>query len=224
MTALVTAETVVLVLLTLLVAGLLRSHAEILRRLSELGAGASGERTLADGLPQPRADMARAVDVSGRTPAGDVLHVAVTRPGAPTLLAFLTSGCGVCQGFWDALAADAAASLPGGVDVLVVTKGWDEESPSRIRELAAPAVRTVMSSTAWRDYRVPGAPYFVHVDAAGRVAGEGAAREWAQVTSLLRDATADLRLAGGRDDPDRVDRELAAAGIEADDPSLHVQG
>jgi hypothetical protein len=221
MTALVTAETVVLVLLTLLVAGLLRSHAEILRRLSELGAGAPGERTLAEGLAEPRADMPQAVDVAGRTPAGDAVQVAVTRPGAPTLLAFLTSGCGVCQGFWEALGADARPALPGGVDVLVVTKGWEEESPSRIRELAPPGVRTVMSSTAWRDYRVPGAPYFVHVDASGRVAGEGAAREWTQVTSLLRDAAADVRLAGGRDDPDQVDRELAAAGLDADDPSLY---
>ena len=37
--AIVAAETVVLVLLTVLVAGLLRSHAEILRRLHGLGAG-----------------------------------------------------------------------------------------------------------------------------------------------------------------------------------------
>jgi hypothetical protein len=203
------------------VAGLLRSHAEILRRLAELAPGPDGSgRALADGLPEPRADVAQAADVSGRTPVGDALHVAVTRPGTPTLLAFLSSGCGVCEGFWEALGAPARPPLPGGVDVLVVTRGWEEESPSRIRELAPPGVRTVMSSTAWRDYRVPGAPYFVHVDERGRVAGEGAAREWAQVSSLLRDATADRRLAGGRDDPDRVDRELAAAGIDGDDPSL----
>ena len=37
--AILVVETVVVVLLTLLVAGLLRSHAEILRRLHALGAG-----------------------------------------------------------------------------------------------------------------------------------------------------------------------------------------
>jgi hypothetical protein len=39
MTALIACETVLLVLLVVLVAGLLRSHAEILRRLGPAGAG-----------------------------------------------------------------------------------------------------------------------------------------------------------------------------------------
>ena len=39
MTALIIAEAAVIVLLGLLVAGLLRSHAEILRKLDSLGAG-----------------------------------------------------------------------------------------------------------------------------------------------------------------------------------------
>ena len=39
MAVLIAVETLVLVLLTLLVAGLLRSHAEILRRLHAIGAG-----------------------------------------------------------------------------------------------------------------------------------------------------------------------------------------
>jgi len=52
------------------------------------------------------------------------------------------------------------------------------------------------------------------------VAGEGTAREWPQVASLLRDALFDARLAGGRDDPARADGELTAAGITQDHPSL----
>jgi hypothetical protein len=221
MDALLTAETVVLVLLTLLVAGLLRSHAEILRRLAELdGRPQAATRPMAAGLAEPRADVPAASDVSGHTPAGDAVHVAVTRPASPTLLAFLSSGCGVCQGFWDTLAAGPRLSLPDAVELLVVTKGWDEESPSRIAELAPPSVRTVMSSAAWRSYQVPGAPYFVYVDGAGQVAGEGAAREWPQVVSLLRDALADKRLAGGHDDAARADQELQAAGIGPDHPSL----
>ena len=219
MTALLVAETVVLVLLTLLVAGLLRSHAEILRRLDELGEPRSGHR-MSPGLAEPRPDAPPAADISGRTPAGEAIHAAVTRPSSPTLLAFLSSGCGTCQGFWDTLAGEPSPALPEGIEVLVVTKGWDEESPSRIGELASPRVRTVMSTEAWHAYRVPGAPYFVLVDGGGRVAGEGTAREWPQVASLLRDALFDARLAGGRDDPARADGELAAAGITQEHPSL----
>ncbi len=216
------AQAVLLVLLTLLVAGLLRSHAEILRRLDGMqpGAAASGHE-LAPGLAEPRTDVPQAADVTGRSPSGDALHVAVTRAGSPTLLAFLSSGCDTCQDLWEALRSHGSPALPDGVELVVVTKGWDEESPSRIGGLAAPAVRTVMSSAAWADYRVPGSPYFVFVNAAGRVAGEGTARAWPQVASLLTDALADVRLAGGRDDPERADRELAAAGITPEHPTLH---
>jgi hypothetical protein len=148
------------------------------------------------------------------------MHVAVTRAGSPTLLAFLSSGCDTCQGFWESLRSANAPALPDGVELVVVTKGWEDESPSRIGELTARHVRTVMSSAAWADYRVPGSPYFVFVDAGGGVAGEGTARAWPQVVSLLTDALADVRLAGGRDDPQRADRELAAAGIRPGHPSL----
>lgn len=52
MTAVVIIEGVVIALLVILVAGLLRSHAEILRQLDRLGAG-EGEGTRIDG-PRPR--------------------------------------------------------------------------------------------------------------------------------------------------------------------------
>jgi hypothetical protein len=51
MTALVSVESVLLVVLLLLVAGLLRSNAEILRRLGPPGADASAEAA----IPQPPA-------------------------------------------------------------------------------------------------------------------------------------------------------------------------
>ncbi|HEU0193343.1 MAG TPA: hypothetical protein VFQ71_04035 [Gaiellales bacterium] len=216
MTAIVTIETVALILLALLVVGLLRSHAEILRRLDAAEAPAA-DREFAPGIARPRPEAAQAVDVAGQTPSGDAVQVAVTRPGSPTLLAFLTSGCGVCQGFWETIGADRREL--SGVDLVVVTKGGHEESPSRIADLARPGTRVVMSSDAWSDYAVPGAPYFVHVDGAGRVAGEGAAREWRQVVSLFRDARGDAALAVHRSA--RVDDELAAAGITTDHPSLY---
>jgi hypothetical protein len=217
-TAVLTVETVALVLLALLVVGLLRSHAEILRRL-DLAEAAPAEREFAPGIAQPRPAGARAADVAGRTPAGDAVQIAVARPGSPTLLAFLTSGCGVCQGFWETIDGDPGR-LPG-VDLVVVTKGGHEESPSRIAELARPGTRIVMSSEAWADYAVPGAPYFVHVDGSGAVAGEGAAREWRQVVSLFRDAQGDAALAVHRSA--RVNDELSAAGIGPDHPSLYGQ-
>jgi hypothetical protein len=212
-TAVVTVETLLLVLLVLLVGGLLRSHAEILRRLDELQPG--GTATAA-----PARTSSAAHDVSGVSLAGDAMHVGVTRPGTATLLAFLTSGCSTCAAFWEAF-ADPRTRLPEGVGLLVVTKDPSLESPVRLRELAPSGVRVVMSSGAWLDYDVPASPYFVHVDGSGRLAGEGTAQRFDQVLSLLADATDDL--AGGEGSAERalrVERELAAAGIGPGHPSL----
>jgi hypothetical protein len=212
-TAVVTVETLLLVLLVLLVGGLLRSHAEILRRLDELQPGGTAAAAPA------RASTA-AHDVSGTSLAGDAMHVGVTRPGSATLLAFLTSGCSTCAAFWEAF-ADPRTRLPEGVGLLVVTKDASHESPVRLRELAPSGVRVVMSSRAWVDYDVPASPYFVHVDGRGQLAGEGTAQRFDQVLSLLTDAVDDL--AGGEGSAERalrVERELAAAGIGPDHPSL----
>jgi hypothetical protein len=226
MTALVTVETVLLVLLSVLVVGLLRSHAEILRRLADPAERPSAPPAgdvLAPGLAGPRPDAPDATDVAGATPWDDAVQIGVSTPGTRTLLAFLTSGCSVCAGFWRALAAGAGESLPGGVRVVVVARDASHESSARLRELASPGLQVVMSTDAWSAYRVPVAPYFVLVDGARGVEGEGAARSWDQVRSLLADAIADVE-AAERDDPDvgdRVERELAAAGIGADHPSLY---
>ena len=70
MAVLVAVETVVLVLLAVLVAGLLRSHAEILRRLHTLGAGF--ETDVSDAAPvalRPRGDVPR---TAGLGPAHDI--------------------------------------------------------------------------------------------------------------------------------------------------------
>jgi hypothetical protein len=212
-TAVATVETLLLALLVLLVGGLLRSHAEILRRLDELQPG--GTATAA-----PARTSTAAHDVSGASPAGDAMHVGVTRPGSATLLAFLTSGCSTCAAFWEAF-ADSRTRLPEGVRLLVVTKDASHESPARLRGLAPSGVRVVMSSRAWLDYDVPASPYFVHVDGRGELAGEGTAQRFDQVLSLLADATDDL--AGGEGSAERalrVERELAAAGIGPDHPSL----
>jgi hypothetical protein len=219
MTALVVVETMLLVLLAVLVVGLLRSHAEILRRLESADVS---QRSAAPelGIAQPRDDAPAPADVGGVTLGGDAVQIAVGAPGTRTLLAFLTSGCSVCGGFWQAMREGAAASAPGGARVVIVTRDSSMESPSRLRDLAPADLPVIMSSQAWEDYRVPLAPYFVLLDgASGTVEGEGAAESWPQVASLLRDAMGDQ--AEAERHGDRVERDLASAGIGADHASLY---
>ncbi len=222
MTALVSVETVLLVLLVVLVAGLLRSHAEILRRL---GPTEDRERPIASPPATSRsAAQVRAAPLTGATPDGDVVTLAFDGAGsAPTLLAFLTSGCSTCAGFWETL---GERRLPPGVQTLIVTRGSDRERPSRLRSLAPSRVPVVMSSQAWEDYRVPGAPYFVLVD--GLVRGEGVATTWQALAALVSDAIEDERGAELGDAGTRrargVDATLAAAGIGPEHPSLYPGG
>jgi hypothetical protein len=92
-------------------------------------------------------------------------------------------------------------------------------------------VHTVLSSTAWADYRIPGAPYFVLLEGArGEVIGEGAATTWDQVRDLMAVSLADgddlpapnsPPMGRAQDRPSRVDAELRAAGIEPGHPSLY---
>lgn len=227
MTALVAAETVLLVLLLLLVAGLLRSHAEILRRLGPAEEG-EGEG-VAEGVPGPTeaAPPAEAADLAGTTIEGDAIKISL-RPGAPpTLVAYLTSGCSTCLGFWDGLRQGRPAELPEGVRVVVVTKDTTHESPSRLAELKPDDVPVIMSTEAWDRQRVPAAPYFVFVED-GAVAGEGSAAAWQQIGSLLRDAMHDAQYRGGAasgdERTDRIDKVLQAAGIGPDHPSLYPAG
>jgi hypothetical protein len=225
--ALVVVETLLLVLVLVLVAGLLRSHAEILRRL---GPPIDQDDRLDPRLPVPAARAgaaagARAHDVAGATPTGGAAAIALQTGGGETLLAFLTSGCQTCLGFWAALAGSQRETLPDGLRVVVVTKDASHESPARLRELAPADVTVVLSSAAWKEYAVPGAPYFVYVDAdRGLVLGEGVATGWSQLTSLLRDAVGDAR--GGPANPaerraQQADRALDAAGIVPGHASLY---
>jgi hypothetical protein len=229
MTALVSIETVLLVILVVLVAGLLRSHAEILRRLGPADAldptglaAPSHENGVSTAAPD-RVPGATARPIAGSTPAGDALALDLSAPGAPTLLAFLSSGCTTCAGFWANL---DQGQLPAGVETVVVTHGPDRERPARLRELAPQGVPVVMSSQAWRDYAVPGSPYFVLVD--GAIRGEGVATTWQALTSLVGDAIADAApsqgRAGGTARAHAVERTLAASGIGPDHPSLYPGG
>jgi hypothetical protein len=227
MVALVSVETVLLVLLVVLVAGLLRSHAEIMRRLGP-AADAPGVPEVPDGPAIPAAGSREAVsapEVAGVTPDGDAVALAFEGPGtAPTLLAFLTSGCGTCATFWETL---GERRLPAGVRTVIVTHGPDHERPAKLRSLGPAGMPVVMSSQAWADYEIPGAPYFVMVDQAIR--GEGVATTWRALSSLVSDAIEDQRDAEragggagtGERRAERIDETFAAAGIGPDHPSLY---
>lgn len=215
LTVLVTVETLLLILLSVVVVGLLRSHAEILRRLPEEDAPAAqpGPRPVAledrraearpaagapripSNLPGPRAEVTPAYDLTGRSLDGAAVVLPVATAGAPTLVAFLSSGCLTCRTFWEGLRDGAHLPMPGDARVVAVTKDRDMESPSRLLDLAPPDVPVVMSSEAWGSYGVTVSPYFVMVGADGEVRGEGAASSWEQVRSLLADAVADEALA-----------------------------
>lgn len=229
MTALVACETLLLVLLVALVASLLRSHAEILRRIGPPEDEAGGE-SHDPRIPAPaaRAGGRRATDLVGTTLDGDAVKIAVGPDGPPTLLAFLTSGCTSCVGFWEAFGSARRHELPDGIRLVAVTKDGSHESPARLRELRPQGVPVVLSTAAWESYAVPAAPYFAYVEG-GAVTGEGAATGWEQLASLLRDALEDARLAaagggGGEERALRMDNALAAAGIGPGHPSLYPGG
>jgi hypothetical protein len=265
MTAVVMIEAVVIALLVVLVLGLLRSHAEILRALHELGVnlddepsdgrfrlrstGDTGEDTsdVAADLREPPpgvvearrpvtdpAALGGAVDLAGATPDGEMAAVGVVGVDHPTLLAFLSTGCVTCQDFWEAFAAGVALEFDGRpVRLVAVTKGPETESPGAVAALASDGFTTLMSTEAYDDYGVPVSPYFVLVDAHGSaIVGEGAAGSWTQLASLLDRAVADRGAAfaanrtrrevlNGSARQRRVDRELDAAGIGPDHPSVH---
>lgn len=185
MWVLIGVETALLLLLSVLVAGLLRSHAEILRALHRLGVN------MEEGVPLGPAveGGGTAYDVAGVTPDGDAAHLGVTGVRQSTLLAFLSSGCVTCEPLWAGLAR-GEPRLPELGRVVVVTRGGGHESPARLRELAPAGVPVVMSEAAWADYAVPGSPYFVYVDG-GRVVGEGRAQGWEQLRSLVGRAAAE---------------------------------
>jgi hypothetical protein len=203
--ALVSVETVLLVLLVVLVAALLRSHAEILRRLGPEGSDA---RRLPDPPTGTRADTA-APELAGTTLTGDAVKLAFH--GTPTLLAFLSSGCTSCGAFWEKLGDSRPAPE---LHTVIVTRGADREQVAKLGRLAPDAVPVVMSSQAWEDYAVPGTPYFVLVED-GAIHGEGVATTWSALASLVGDAIEDQR---------GLDERLAAAGVGPEHPSLFPGG
>jgi hypothetical protein len=223
MTAILVIEGLAILLLGVLVVGLLRSHAEILRSLHQLGAGVMDDHDHAQPpSPRPRLNADAPADLAGQNLQGSAVHVGVSGTDVRTLLAFLSSGCSSCIALWNELKADPAAGMPD-TRLVVVTKSPEDESRSRLLELAPPGVTVVQTTKAWFDYGVPVTPYFVLVDGLkGDIIGEGSAASWGQVRSLIVQARADRDSLGDPSDGEmRADAELRRAGIRAGHPSLY---
>ena len=95
MAQIVAVQAVAIVLLGLLVVGLLRSHAEILRKLHELGAGLDPDAApgVTSAVPAPvRRTASTGFDLSGTTPGDEAVRIGVVGARQSTLLAFLSSG------------------------------------------------------------------------------------------------------------------------------------
>jgi hypothetical protein len=201
--------TVVVVLMALLVIGLLRSHAEILRKLDSLGAGADvdHEHDHPLTLHPTRATNQAIPSIAGASPHG---------------------ACSSCTPFWENLNRSEDVFGNHRHRVLIATLGEDEESPTRVKSLVRGTADVVMSSKAWEDYGVPGAPYFVVVDPSSGVIGEGSAVSYEALQQFLIDSSSDrdwdehranrYRADAARET--RVDEELRQAGIRPGDPRL----
>lgn len=199
MTFLIAIETLLLCFVSLIVVGLLRSHAELLRRTERASERKDSEFQML-GLRRDQARNAEAAEIahpiSGVNANGEGVYLNPLAGTRSILLAFLTTGCLTCQDIWDELRDNGLERLPDRVDLAIVTKDVQTESPSRLRALAPPNVTVVMSSQAWGDYGVELSPYFVFVDVeTGGIQSEGTGQSWSQICSLLSDALSDYELA-----------------------------
>ena len=117
-------------------------------------------------------------DVVGVAPDGTACRIEVVEAAAPVLLLFLSADCLGCGDLWEGL-PDLHAGLAGAARLAVVTRSPGEESPAAITALAGaalaiPGIDLVMSSEAFRDYRVGGPP-FLSLAAADAVLTESVA-------------------------------------------------
>jgi hypothetical protein len=223
-----------LVVALVYIVALLRSHADILRRLAALEERAGGGgvplglAAQAAASPVGGGEVSSAGPISGTTLTGDSVTLSFG-PGSPvTLIAFLTSGCTSCAPLWAGL--HDVHDLGGLAQrVTVITHDPARESPTRLERLAPAGTEVIMSSAAWADYAVPGSPHFVLTDGAGGILGRGSALSWSQLETMLADARADARRASddARTTAERAQRSanaLASAGIGPGHPSLYPSG
>ncbi len=220
LTIVVIIEGLVLLVAVVFIVALLRSHAEILRRLDDLGVSSPATRPPL-GSQAPSTD---AFDIAGQGLTGDATKLALGAGSGRTLLAFLSSSCAVCETLWTSF--DPSFEVAPGARLVIVTKGPERERLARLMDLAPRAADVVMSSAAWDDYAIPATPHFVLVQD-GAVAGRGGATSWSQISDMVSDAERDAAVYDARSTSDRAARAeatLAAYGIGPGHPSLYPSG
>ena len=222
----------VVVFLLVLIVGLMRSHAEVLRKLDGLGVRLDTQpdsTSLELGLTRRTTTNETKIpsQLSGVTPDGESAVISLDVGDKPVLLAFLSTTCSSCSVFWERFSSGVVEFRSGLYRTILVTLGPDEESPTRAKNLRRGSAEALMSSQAWQAFEVPGAPYFALIDE-GIVIGEGTAATVDALEQFLSDAAGDLswdrRQVRDRTDRDReeiVDQELREAGIEPGDPRLY---
>jgi hypothetical protein len=221
-------DTVLLVIAIVYIVALLRSHADILRRLSILEE-AGVTRAPAGPAPPPAGpsggDPGVAEAISGTTLDGDSVALSFGADSPVTLLAFLTSGCTSCGPLWAGLRESGELETLA-ERVVVVTHDSTRESAARVRRLAPAAAEVVMSTRAWEDYAVPASPHFVLTDGHGGLRGRGTALSWSQLQTMVGDARDDAAsvtpppVRTTEERAARSEQSLARAGIGPGHPSL----
>jgi hypothetical protein len=178
MTVLVVAEAVVIGLLGILVVGLLRRDAAILRELED-GKGAAGPAELAD-------IGAVARDIAGVGLNGQIVGVRVREPDRPTLLAFMSTTCSTCNHFWRRFGDAEMLATLGNTRLIIITYGDDHERRATVAEVAPPDIPLVMSSIAWQTYGIPSSPHFVMVsETTGLITAKASAPNWDGMLELI---------------------------------------
>jgi hypothetical protein len=222
MTVAVVVEGVLLVAALLFVVALLRSYAEILRRVASLEETLGTSQRVA---PGSEAHAGGGVsEIVGVTPRGDAVKLSLRSGSSRTLLAFLSTGCSACEALWSEL--HDSPGLPRDVRLVVITKGPDLERPARL-DAHALRIDLIMSTQAWEDFAVPATPHFVLVGASDGILGRGSAASWKQILNLVADADEDIGFHRARTTEQRAQRAeqaLAAAGIGPGHPSLYPAG
>lgn len=212
----VAALTVAVSVLTLLVLGLLRSHAELLRRAAESEHDplrdppselAPAARLMPEGVvPMPESTERSTIRaINGIDCDLRPYEFVVARAPEPyLLLAFLSTTCLSCLDIWRDIidAGSGAIRIDAGGQralVLIVLKGREEENLGKARALAVDTqVPVVLSGAAWEELSVPGSPYFALVDVnSSSVVGAGSAQNWTQLRSLASDGMLEIALATG---------------------------
>lgn len=223
---------IVVVFLLILLVGLMRSHADVLRKLDSLGVRLDGNPSPSSSIqlsPRTQAvgERITTTEISGVTPDGDSVVVSLETGDKPTLIGFLSTTCSSCTVFWERFTSSVVELSSGLYRVVLVTLGPGEESPTRAASLRRGSADAIMSSSGWAAFEVPGAPYFALIND-GQLLGEGTAATVEALEQFLHDASGDLswdqKRGPDRTDRDRellVDEELRAAGIEPGDHRLY---